>query len=57
MYKDKYGNTYTVESQCVETIFDLVDMLIKPMLLAAGFHPESVAEALGDEEKYFDDDC
>ena len=57
MYTDKYGNIYTVEAQGVETIFDLVDNLIKPVLLAAGFHPGSVAEALGDEEKYFDDDC
>ena len=55
-YTNRYGNTFTVEAQGVETIFDLVDNLIKPVLLAAGFHPKSVAEALGDEEKYLDDE-
>ena len=29
---------------------EMVDDLLKPLLLAWGFHPDTVAEALGDEE-------
>ena len=54
-YTNKFGSTFTVEAQCDDTIFAIVDELIKPLLLAAGFHPKSVAEAFGEEEEELND--
>jgi len=45
--KNEYG-VYKIE--CEEdyvNIYELADHLIKPMLLAAGFHPNNVTELFG----------
>lgn len=44
-----YDHIYTIElNRTVATLSDMIDELVKPLLLAAGFHPDTVEDLLGD---------
>ena len=50
-YTDSFGNIYTIQNDCGPTIYDVMDELVRPILLAAGFHESLVKRAFGEEEE------
>jgi hypothetical protein len=50
---ERWTGTYTIEvPDCGETLGDVIDDLIVPVLLAAGFKPESVDRYIGGKGGY-----
>ena len=39
-----YNGSYSVECQCGETLDDVIQQLVVPVLLAAGYHRDSIDE-------------
>ena len=47
LYVDDFGNEFYANVDCGPVLYEIVDYLIKPVFLAAGFQPKSVNEYIG----------
>ena len=48
LYVDEFGQEFYVNVDCGPSFPDIVDFIIKPVFLAAGFHPTTVNNYLGE---------
>lgn len=54
---EQYGRTYQITLPFSDiSAGDFIDELVKPVMLAAGFHPDAVRELLDEEEEAVDVD-
>lgn len=55
-FTDSYGSVFTIKQESDIVYYpDIIDSLIKPVFLAAGFHPKTVDLYGGEEEELNND--
>ena len=47
IFIDDHGGEYSVATDVGPTLPDIVDFIVKPVFIAAGFHPSVVDECIG----------